>query len=380
MKKIGLFLSADPHCGGMFQYNQAILLAVEALRDEHHEVVIGYTSELWESYLHRGTTPNTVFIKKGFWGRAVWFIWLRLRLSISLWRRICPLFSRVAKALIAARCDLWIFPTQDNHSYQNPVPALASIHDLMHRYESKFPEVSDSGMKRLREWGSRNTCYWTRGVLVDSEVGKHHVMESYGLQESRIHVLPYVAPPYFYTPGVPKGFESRYSLPKKYIFYPAQFWELKPDIPDLKLVLVGSKKNGFPSTLKLIKQLDLLDDVAILGYVPDEDLPELYRRARALIMPTFFGPTNIPPLEAFAAGCPVAISRIYGIPEQVGDAALLFDPTSVDEIAHCIKSLWIDDDLCARLKILGNQKAASWGQLEFNARLRNIVDNMGLAN
>ena len=48
-----------------------------------------------------------------------------------------------------------------------------------------------------------------------------------------------------------------------------------------------------------------------------------YKYAVALVMPTFFGPTNIPPLEAFALGCPVITSNIYGIPEQVGDAALL---------------------------------------------------------
>ena len=85
-------------------------------------------------------------------------------------------------------------------------------------------------------------------------------------------------------------------------------------------------------------------------------MPEFYRRARAMVMPTFFGPTNIPPLEAFALGCPVAVSNIYGIPEQVGDAALLFDPNSVEEIADCIERLWQDDALCASLISKGHAR------------------------
>jgi glycosyltransferase involved in cell wall biosynthesis len=91
-------------------------------------------------------------------------------------------------------------------------------------------------------------------------------------------------------------------------------------------------------------------------------------------MPTHFGPTNIPPLEAFLVGCPVAVSGIYGIPEQVGDAALLFDPESVEEIAKCIERLWTDDALCVMLAAQGKQRAAAWGQEQFNARLREIID------
>ena len=391
--KIGLFLGTEPYSGGMFQYNQAMLAALDALQDENHSVVVAYTSKLWEEHLQGGIKLKSIFIKNGFWGRAARYTWSWLQLPVSIWRRICPFFHPVAKALLAARCDLWIIPTQNDYSFQMPVPVLATIHDLMHRYESRFPEVSAAGMYRMREWGSRNTCSWARGVLVDSDIGKQHVMESYGLREDRIHVLPYIAPRYIYADQVPEGFDRRYPLPQKFIFYPAQFWEhknhkrlitsvglLKPSIPDLKLVLTGSIKSGFQSVIELIQKLKLTDDVVILGYVPDEDMPELYRRARALIMPTFFGPTNIPPLEAFVAGCPVAISGIYGMPDQVGDAALLFNPSSLEEISQCIRSLWTDDNLCARLKERGRQKAASWGQPQFNDRLRSIVDHIVKVN
>lgn len=388
MKKIGLFLESEPFGGGTFQYNQALLYAVSTLPKDKFSVVIVYTSESWLKLL-AAYDLKTIFVDKGFWGRASAYIWIILGLPTGLWRQICPYFHPLAKSLISERCDLWIFPSQDAASYQIPVPALASIHDLMHRYEGRFQEVSAKGEYRRRELHYKNICKWTKGVMVDSEVGKRHVMESYGLTPERIHVLPYIAPAYMYSYQTAADFDSRYPLPKKFIFYPAQFWEhknhkrlinavgkLKQDIPDLKLVLVGSEKNGYESTLKLVQELNLIENIIFLGYVPDADMPELYRRARALVMPTFFGPTNIPPLEAFVVGCPVAISGIYGIPEQVGDAALLFHPESIDEIAESIKRLWTDDELCAELAEKGRKKAAIWGQAQFNDRLRTIIERL----
>jgi glycosyltransferase involved in cell wall biosynthesis len=153
-------------------------------------------------------------------------------------------------------------------------------------------------------------------------------------------------------------------------------YKLKKDLPDIALVLAGTPKNAYDSVVNLVRELDLTNDMHFLGYVPDADMPELYRRARALVMPTFYGPTNIPPLEAFVAGCPVAISGIYGMPDQVGDAALLFDPKSVEEIAECIRSLWLDDELCAELVERGKKRAEAWGQKQYNERLRDIISRL----
>jgi glycosyltransferase involved in cell wall biosynthesis len=116
--------------------------------------------------------------------------------------------------------------------------------------------------------------------------------------------------------------------------------------------------------------------VIFLGYVRDEDLPELYRRARALVYATYFGPCNIPPLEALAAGCPMALSDVASMPDRVGDAALTFDPDSFEEIADCIRRLWSDDQLCARLALRAKERDALWGQPQYNARLREIIEQV----
>jgi glycosyltransferase involved in cell wall biosynthesis len=386
-RKIGLFLDCTPP-RGEFQVNQFVLDAVSALPPERFSVVVAYSSGLWSEYL-KNYNLKTILVPGGFWGRAFCLGWTLLGLPMGLWRRICPLFHPLARAFLREKCDLWIFPSQNSRSYQIPVPALGSIHDLMHRYERSFPEASSRREYLYRERMFANVCRWAKGVLVDSEVGRQQVAESYGMPLERIHVLPFVAPPYIRETRTPPDFDSRYPLPAKFIFYPAQFWEhknhkrlikavagLKKDLPDLALVLAGSPKNAYDSVVRLIHDLGLTNDVHFLGYVPDAYMPELYRRARALVMPTFYGPTNIPPLEAFVVGCPVAISGIYAMPEQAGGAALLFNPTSVEEIADCVRRLWTDDRLCAELVANGKKQADTWGQKQFNERLLHIIDQV----
>lgn len=388
MKKIGLFLESAPSGGGMFQYNQSLVGAVAALPSDRFTVVVAYTSELWLEYL-KDYRLHTVYVPHGAWGRAFSIALTVLGLPLRPWRKLCPLFYSTAQALIREQCDLWIFPSQNIISNLVPVPALVSIHDLMHRYERRFPEACSLPQYIGREHLFSNICRWAQGILVDSETGRRHVIESYGMEKGLIHVLPYIAPNYMRTGETLPDFNGRYRLPAKYIFYPAQFWEhknhkhlimaiagLKHELSDLKLVLAGSKKNAFDVVVNLVNERGLTDDVVFLGYVPDADMPELYRRARALVMPTYYGPTNIPPLEAFTAGCPVAISGIYGMPEQVGDAALLFNPDSVDEIADNIRALWTDDLLCSRLAAKGKELAAGWGEKQFNEQVEEIVDNI----
>src|SRR5262249_48312964 len=85
--------------------------------------------------------------------------------------------------------------------------------------------------------------------------------------------------------------------------------------------------------------------------------------------PTFFGPTNIPILEAWAHGCPVLTSDIRGIREQVGNAALVVNPRSVNAIAEGIHRLWTDGSLCANLTRFGRQRLDSYTPDDFQERL-----------
>jgi len=385
-KKIGLFLSAPPHGGGALQYSQSILQAILELPNNHYEIVVACASNTWHSLIQKYpikilTLSSNGFLWQCFSSRK--FL-LLLEVSSHFWRKWCKYFIPDVRKILNENCDLWIFPAQDTWSYILPVTSLSVIHDLMHRYERKFPEVSRGLMFRQREKHYENVCHYSKGILVDSKVGKTHVMESYKVSDELIYVLPYIAPSYI--DNKEEICSKSYNLPSKFFFYPAQFWKhknheqlvrsigcLRQRIPDIRMVFAGSPKNAYEEIKMLVFNLGLSDHITFLGYVPDEYMATIYRRARALIMPTYFGPTNIPPLEAFASGCPVAISKIYGMPEQVGDAALLFDPSSDTEIADVMYRLWTDDELCHKLSLLGRQRSELWSQHHFNVQFHAIV-------
>jgi glycosyltransferase involved in cell wall biosynthesis len=120
----------------------------------------------------------------------------------------------------------------------------------------------------------------------------------------------------------------------------------------------------------MAERCGVADQIHVLGFVNDDELAALYAGARALVMPTFFGPTNIPLLEAWALGCPVLTSDIPGVREQMGDAALLVDPRRVDLIADGIRRLWTDDALRTSLAHRGAQRLALYGPADFRTRLR----------
>ena len=145
------------------------------------------------------------------------------------------------------------------------------------------------------------------------------------------------------------------------------------------VVMCGSadgalRQTVFGEVLTAVAKAGASDLVRILGYVPDADMAALYRASAGVLLPTFFGPTNIPVIEAWAMGVPVLTSDIRGIREQSGDAAVMVDPRSVESIAEGIASLWLDDALRARLAVAGRSRRESYGPDEYRRRLADILD------
>ena len=103
-------------------------------------------------------------------------------------------------------------------------------------------------------------------------------------------------------------------------------------------------------------------EVRMLGYLRDELLPALYRRALALVYPSLYEGFGLPPIEAMATGCPVLVANVSSLPEVCRDAALYCDPLDVRSITAGMRRLAEDDALRARLSAAGPARAAlySW--------------------
>lgn len=385
-KRIGIFLGVTPSDGGMFQYAQSLLEALMGIRGTDSEVVVVYVSRDWEPVLEN-LGINGQYLRNSNFGIAIANFFMVMRIPCRLTRILGQFINPLIRELKSFQCGLWIFPAQDSLSWQvSGVRLVGTIHDLMHRYESRFPEAGSAIRYRVREHRFSNIAKNCDVILADSSVGRMQIVESYGINPQKIYTLPYVAPSRLKNATENSNLLYKYDLPNKYLFYPAQFWKhknhhglieaikiLSDKHPDIFLVLSGGLNNIYKDIYRYASLKGVKDKIKFLGYVPPDDLRELYRHSRALVYPTFFGPTNIPPLEAFSLGCPVVVSNIYAMPEQCGDAALYFDPLNVKEIANVISQVWVDDELILKMIKRGYALAENCNQSNFNKKFKEIL-------
>ena len=140
MKKIGLYLDSVVG-GGIYQYNLSILNAVKYLSQNGFDTVIAYSNDDWSEYLNQNQIkskkiPHSILSK----------LWFQSHRPLTLWRYFSPYLDHFTKSFINEECDLWIFPSQDIWSYCLPLDTVVTVHDLMHRYERRFPEASSKKM------------------------------------------------------------------------------------------------------------------------------------------------------------------------------------------------------------------------------------------
>ena len=131
-------------------------------------------------------------------------------------------------------------------------------------------------------------------------------------------------------------------------------------------MLCGSDRGARSSVEALIAQYGLADQVSILGFVDSAELGALYRGALALVMPSYFGPTNLPPLEAWSVGTPVIYPEAFKA--QAADAAILFDYDSPLSLADAIVSVE-PAETRARLRLAGTERLKYFaGQIDEGRR------------
>ncbi|MHA1380624.1 MAG: glycosyltransferase family 4 protein [Candidatus Helarchaeota archaeon] len=123
------------------------------------------------------------------------------------------------------------------------------------------------------------------------------------------------------------------------------------------LVIIGKKGWGYEEIFKTVKDLNLGDRVVFTGYVPDSELVYFYNAAEIFIYPSFYEGFGIPPLEALACGTPTISSNISSMPEVVGDAGILIDPSNTKELSQMIFKLLSSKNLRENFRKKGLERA-----------------------
>ena len=295
--------------------------------------------------------------------------------------------------------DLIYFISPSAYSlYTDKYNYIFTIWDLSHRDFMEFPEVRENRIFETREQVYQRAVTKAIAVIVDSKLGKENVIRRYGVDRERVEVLPF-------SPALSTNLDDdayqakfldikqRYKINGHYIYYPAQFWAHKNHVYILKAIALlkekhgielyavfsGSDKGNLYHVLAVAKSLKIEHLVKYVGFVPNEEIPYLYKQSLALVMPTYFGPTNLPPLEAFQLGVPVIYSDLPGLREQVGDAALLVDLSDPQSLVNQLLSLLHQPELRKSLIAKGRHQLSRHNDDEKRWRiLKSIFDKFSV--
>jgi glycosyltransferase involved in cell wall biosynthesis len=339
--KLGVLALAGPDHGGTYQYTLSTLQAL------HH--TSGFEITLF------GNPRNPDFVELGFPIRDF---------SESRARQLKALAARKARIKLPdpfASQDILLAPIYSLALLHTSKPFAYALHDLQEIY---YPENFSRWQRIWRRQVHSQLLERAGRVICESRHVRTDIVSYFGVPEERTIVM--AAPPLrqFFTEQDDdrlQAVQTRLRLPERFLFYPAQFWPHKnhlrlieafrgvvAEFPDVKLVLTGQERDQYQAVMRAVDQFGLGKHICHLGYVANDDLQAIYRLATALVMPSLFESVSIPIYEAFQVGTPVAASGILAIPEQVGDAGVLFDPKSVASIEQAILKI-IKEPETARL-------------------------------
>lgn len=305
------------------------------------------------------------------------FLFLKYCGPFDLVQIALELRSPFERALIRDGIDVVHFTsTSKRHLLLHQLPFIITIFDGCHRDAPEFPEVRTFGEFERREILFRLASTKAVAVIVNASELIDDLCRRYAMERERAICIPF-SPSTYVSRSAPDAAAdaavlAKYRLEPGYLFYPAQFWPHKNHVTLLaalallrergiteRLVLCGSNRSGRDKIDLAIRTYGLSDQISIIGFVDSAELGALYRGASALVMPTYFGPTNLPPLEAWAVGTPVIYPEAFKA--QAGDAAILFDYDDPRSLADAIVRLRAEGTR-ERLSVAGHLRLAQFAE------------------
>ena len=254
--------------------------------------------------------------------------------------------------------------------------SVITIHDLNFIH---FPQFLTP--QSARYYGQINRAVQRADhILTDSDWTREDVIHHLDVPPERVTTVHLAAAP-VYRPITDRQevrrAVNRYGLPSDFIIFVGTleprknvpmllraFHELRQRAYDVHLAIVGRKGWLYEEVFAALTKLKLADHVHFLENVPYEDLARLYNAASCLTLPSHYEGFGLPPLEAMACGTPVVVSDRSSLPEVVGDAGLLVDPDSPEELSAALARILDDSELRASLRQRGLARSGefSWAK------------------
>lgn len=289
------------------------------------------------------------------------FHWIRQAVR-ARFRPARILWEQIVLPLEAARYRLDVL---FNPGFTTPVLApcacVTVFHDLQHKRHPEYFRFFDLPFWKLLLWASTRR---SRRLIAVSEATRADLIRFYRLSPERISVVHHGVEPDFFS--LDRSRTEPFVLcvstlhPHKNLDRLIRAYAGRKQ--DWRLVITGMRGFFADAIDALLEELDLNESVRLTGWIPRDELLQLYAKAHAFIYPSTFEGFGMPVLEAMAAGIPVACSDIPPLREIADDAALFFDPLNEEAIASALDRIVTDAPLRAHLAHAGPQRARqfSW--------------------
>jgi glycosyltransferase involved in cell wall biosynthesis len=255
-----------------------------------------------------------------------------------------------------------------------PAQFVFAIHDLSHVY---CPENSSPLIRLYYATVMKRACHRAVKILTVSEFTRTQIAQWSGVSPSKIRNVS-CGVDLIYRPGA-----EVYGLPFPYLLsvsnrkrHKNEFRMVaafaKADLdPRIHLVFTGEPDAALTGC---IKQHNVAQRVDFLGVVAEEKLPSLYRGAEGLMFISLYEGFGLPLLEAMACGTPTITSKVTAMPETAGGAALLVDPTSIEQMSEAIAQLVGDRGLRAQLRENGLRRASQFSWMSTRSKVHQVLE------
>lgn len=388
---LATFFGGKPEEGGGYVHKMGVLRVLKGMEGPEFSVVVVVSdnralSAVREMGLRGVLQRRNVFVRAMGALSAIPLVKRLFGASIG------PVLSPVDRLLTRLNADLVFFSDADGRSRQlYSHNYIFSIWDLAYLENPEFPEVSFFGEFERRDYLYREASRRAIGIIADSLYARELIPKVYGVPIERVYSAPFLISASVKNFRRDASFADavgrKYGLVEPYIFYPAQFWLHKNHryiLVALRLMLdqcgwapqavfCGSDKGELSSILELAEELGVAHLVKYCGFVPSEELPYLYSGALALVMPTYFGPNNIPPIEALTLGVPVCYSNIPAFKEVLGDSAYYIDLDKPGSLVEALISISQNGRRGRTSEGHSSECSADSGSDRYSAVLREVI-------
>jgi len=359
------YTAAARQGAGIGRYARELIDAVLAMASSHEFVLLTAAAGLGEAWTHTQQRLRETAARPGsltFRDLPLTDDWMA-----RLWQRLrLPL----AAEWITGRVDAFYSPDFVLPPLQRHTRALLTVHDLSFlRHPETFPPKLGAYLNQAVPRSVARADH----ILADSEATRRDLLDLFNVPPGKVTTL-YGGVTARFNPTAADGererLQAQYGVgARPYILAVGTVQPRKNYVRlmeacdplavegDLDLVIVGR-----PAWLSepIVAAAEQRPYVHLMGFFADADLPALYRQAEVLAFPSVYEGFGFPPLEAMACGTPVVASTASSVPEVVGDAGLLADPLDVSAWTAALAQVLDNQDLRARLRQAGLERAATF--------------------